>query len=195
MEAVRSPGMGGWLTIRRRWHSFGVVLTVGLSVAAGSCSKNSEGSPTGPTAVGPTIESSCTDLTQSGTAACPAVSSLGVGIRVTALDGPTRIPFSYTFAGLTVTGTGTREVEVIGLAAGDYEIAGPLQQQLIFTVIPLALTGVKGGFVPNSIQSLEGPVQQQTCQGVTYQIPAGGTKPQTFRFKFTITSNVPTFCS
>jgi hypothetical protein len=184
------------MAIRSHWSAVGFGLTMGLTALTSGCNKDGGGStPTGPTAAVPTIESSCTDLTKSGTAACPAVSSLGIGIRVTALDGPTSIPFTYTFAGLTISGTGTREAEVIGLTAGDYEVSGQLQQQLIFNIVPIQMTGVKGGFVPNSVQSLEGPVQQLTCQGVTYQIPAGGAKPQTFKFKITITSNVPTFCS
>jgi hypothetical protein len=80
------------------------------------------------------------------------------------------------------------------LTPGDYEVAGQDQQQLIFTILRLA-SNVPGAFQPNSIQSLEGPVTQTGCMGISYQIPAGGTQPQNFRFKFTMSGSGTTpFC-
>jgi hypothetical protein len=168
-----------------------------LMLPAAACSKNSDGGlPTGPTSATPAIDPSCTDPTSTGT--CPVANSIGVIFRVTALDGAQPTPFSYSVAGVTITGNGRADTAILGLTPGDYEVTGQVQQQIIFTVIKRA-SNASGGFDPSSIRHLEGPLQQQTpCSGaagfITYSVPAGGQTPQTFRFKFTIGSgNVP-FC-
>jgi hypothetical protein len=172
--------------------SIGGVVVVAVAIVALGCESRAP-VPAAPTdATTPRIDSTCTDPTLSGTPACPAAASLGVGIRINSLVAGADTPFTYTIAGLTVSGSGTRFTAFTGLAPGDYDVTGQVQEQLIVTAFRMVST-ITGGFDPNSLQHLAGPLFSRSCSGgtgnVTYLIPAGGIRPQTFRFKITISAS------
>lgn len=178
--------------IPRSGMLIGWVLVVAVAILAPGCGESRAPVPAAPTdATTPRIDPTCSDPTVSGTPACPAAASLGVGIGVISLQGGADAPFTYTIAGLTVSGSGTRFTAVTGLAPGDYEVSGQVQEQLSVNVFRMVST-IAGGFDPNSLQHVAGPLFSRGCGGgtgnVTYLIPAGGIRPQTFRFKITISA-------
>lgn len=173
------------------------IVLVWLLAMVGGCgggSGNSGGSPTGPSGSGGPTIGSCTNSMN-----CPPLSNMiGVWIKVQAFNqGNVPGPFSYTLAGLTVSGTGQNSTDFVGFAPGDYEVSGQMQTSgLIFGVLGQG-TNIPGGAGPGSVISLQGPLYANapadTC-GVSYFQPPGSggvtNLPVNFSFKFTISSSV-----
>jgi hypothetical protein len=113
----------------------------------------------------------------------------GIAIKTFANDNGAPIPWTYTFAGLTISGSGNADTGFTGLTPGVFEVTGQMTSRgtLSFSLSGLS-SNVPGYVVGNSVQSLEGPGSQVQCIGVSYFIRTGDTIPQTFRFKFTLDS-------
>jgi hypothetical protein len=94
-------------------------------------------------------------------------------------------PFSYTFAGLTVSAAGQKDTQFVGLTAGDYELSG----QMMTEVLHLGFNP-SAGFAPRSMQVLEGPTPTPGCRGVSFRGPVGATG-QNIRIKVTVASGTP----
>jgi hypothetical protein len=165
-----------------------LVHLVIATLSAGCGSGGPGSSPSAPTEIGsptPAI------LTCPPSGCAPLSGSRGVKITVVATTetgGPA--PWSYTFSGLAVSGSGTNDTEFGGISPGDLEVAGQMMVRggLSFTLSRLSTEGLLGDIVANSVQSLEGPVARVTCDGVQYSIGNGGATPQNLRFKFTLDS-------
>ena len=83
------------------------------------------------------------------------------------------------------------------LPPGDYQVSGQFPTSS-FTVGFGRQAGIQGGVTPNSIRSLEGPIQSVTggfppgCSA-SYFVPFGAPRPNMFKVQFTVVSgNVET---
>ncbi len=145
------------------------------------------GSSTTPTATNTTPAiNSCTP----GSSGCPFLQDTrGVTLSVFGTNGSSQVTWTYTFAGLTVSGTGDKSTSFSGITPGDLEVTGQMTSRgtLGFSVSG-AGSNLPGRPVDNSVQSIEGPGATVTCSGVNYFIGSAGTTPQNFRFKFTLDS-------
>jgi hypothetical protein len=163
-----------------------------LAVLAATLLSACSGSTTSPTATAtdttPAINTGCT--TPGGSGCPPLNNTRGAEIRVVASNA-----WTYTFAGLTVSGNGNNDTLFTGLTPGDLEVDGqiPAVGSVSFTILQ-AGSNLTEGIVPHSVQSLEGPVASLSCVGVNYLIGIGGTAPQSFRFKFTLASTAQSGC-
>jgi hypothetical protein len=77
------------------------------------------------------------------------------------------------------------------MAPGDYQVSGQFPTSS-FSVTLGRQGGGKGGVVPKSVRSLEGPPSTSDgfipgCQA-NYFIPFGAPKPNTYKVQFTIAS-------
>lgn len=160
----------------------GAVISVVLS-ALTAC-KGGDKSPVAPTSTTPHIVTDCPDPVQYNSASCPTRTAVAMAIRARAVVNGADVPWSYTFAGLTISGTGSQWTVVEGLSPIDYEVAGQFQQVLFVEVSPMEAPRVPGQFNPNSFVSLEGPVASRGCKFINYGSPSDTPTPKNFRFKF-----------
>lgn len=117
---------------------------------------------------------------------CPPINSAGVWIKVMPGDiGAPPAPWTMTFLDKTYTGTGNAEYGFINMTSGDFQINGEFSSS-DFTVGLGRQSGGKGGAVPNSIRSLEGPVSQTGDCAVNYIAQFGMPKPIKYRAQFTM---------
>lgn len=156
------------------------VLLSGLTACAGG-DKN----PVAPSSTTPHIVTNCPDPVQYHSASCPDRTSPTMAIRARAIVNGADAPWTYTFAGLTVSGTGEQWTVVEGLSPIDYEVAGQFQQVLFIQLSPMEAPRVPGQYKPNSIVSLEGSVSSTGCMFINYGSPSDTPTPKNFRFKFT----------
>src|SRR5438093_25675 len=136
------------------------------------CSKKS---PSEPTVINTTpAVGSCP--TPGGQGCPPLQDTRGVNLSVFANDNGAPIAWIYTFAGITVSGTGNNNTGFTGLTPGDLEVTGqiPVRGGVGFNISQSG-SNLPGGIVPNSVQNLEGPATQVNCAGIQYFIPFGGT--------------------
>jgi hypothetical protein len=101
-------------------------------------------------------------------------------------------PFSYTFLGHSVSGSGRQSTQFLGIRAGNYEITAPLSAGELFFQF-----GGTGGFYVRSIQIIEGPDPIMSCPSsgnggarVSFS-QAAASAPRTLRFIVTVRSGVP----
>ena len=178
-----------------RASTFVLMAIVAAAMACSSKNGGGDGNPVAPSSTTPHIVTNCPDPTQYHSASCPDRTSPTMAIRAQALVNGADVPWSYTFAGLSISGTGSQWTVVEGLSVTDYEVTGQFQQQINFNLNFLNAPRVSGIYKPNSIVGLEGPVSQTSCLSINYAIPAGGATPQTFRFRFTIAAGtIPQPC-
>jgi hypothetical protein len=175
-------------------RAISLVAASALAVLCGACSGGSKGgsngtsaTPVAPSSTTPHITTDCVDPVQYHSASCPDRTSLTMAIRTSAVTGGADVPWSYTFAGLSIAGTGQKWTVVEGLSIGDYEIAGQMQgSAMIFQLSVMTAPGVSGTYKANSIVSLDGTTSQIGCQFINYVLPQNTKPPQPFRFRFTI---------
>lgn len=157
-----------------------------LTVLVG-CGKSNT-APSGPVDTTPALGAPCT--VAGGTIMCPPVQNTrGLSFSVYANNSGAPIAWTYTFAGISVSGTGDKMSTFTGMTPGELEVSGQILERggMSFTIIG-ASSNVPGKPVANSFISLEGPPATPSCAGISYLIPFGGAAPQNFRFKFTLDS-------
>lgn len=159
------------------------ILGLAPMIAALACG-GGNGGGAGPStpAIGPCQSISCTDNTPGVVFSVNAFTT-GVG------DGP----FTYTFAGIAVSGSGRKTTQFIGLTPGDYEASG----QMMTHELHFAFNN-SGGFGAQSVQVLEGPVPATlSCNGFEFRDPPPGrppgnppnaSQPASFKFRLRVGS-------
>lgn len=177
-------------------------ITIAITVAACKKGGGESNTPTGPTATSPTVDSTCPPSSSPQTN-CGAVNSLGVTMQMIGTDlsaGPPGVPgpFNVTIAGITLTGTGSQYVRIIGLSPGVIEVSGQLATHNTNVNVLTNPANVPGGPVRGSIENVEGPVQNVSGCGIQYFRPTS-TSVMPFRFRFRLTDanqpqNDPTAC-
>ena len=170
------------------------LLAVALvCVLVSDCGGGSGGSS--PTAPGSSTIATPNPCTSSQT--CPSIDSIGFWVRIYSNTfGNPGGPWSFTFLDKTYSGTGDAEYGFIQVAVGDYQISGQFSTDT-FTVVLGRQGGGKGGIVPSSVQSVEGPLApSDSCAAAYHKFGQSAlTTPQTFRIKFTvIAGNSNTSC-
>ena len=122
---------------------------------------------------------------------CPSIDSIGFWFRINSNDnGATGGPWTLTFLDKTYTASGNAEYGFINMAPGEYQVSGQFPTNA-FGVTLGRQAGGRGGVVPNSVRSLEGPLGQSlgnSACSVSYFVPFGAPKPNTFKVQFTIVS-------
>ena len=161
-----------------------VCLFAAAAAGCGGSNPSAPGSNAGP----PAAPNPCTS-----SQGCPSIDSIGFWFRIQSNDGSAGPggPWTFTFLDKTYTASGNAEYGLINMAPGDYQVSGQFPTST-FSVTLGRQAGGKGGVVPNSVRSLEGPPSTSTgfipgCQA-NYFIPFGAPKPNTFKVKFTIAS-------
>lgn len=102
----------------------------------------------------------------------------------------------FTFLDKTYTGSGNAEYGFINMTPGDYQVTGQFSTSA-FTVELGRQGGGKGGVAPNSVKSLEGPLSQSQAPNgcsVSYFVPFGAPRPNTFKLQFTIVGEKREIC-
>jgi hypothetical protein len=99
-------------------------------------------------------------------------------------------PFSYTFLNHTISGSGQKSTQFLGIRVGNYEITAQMSGGgLSFRF------GGTGGFYSRSIHIIEGPNPIAPCQpnggAVVRFSQAAGSAPQTVRFIVAVRQGVP----
>jgi hypothetical protein len=102
-------------------------------------------------------------------------------------------PWSFTFLDKSYSGTGNAEFGFVQVAVADYQITGQFQTQA-FIVSLQRQSGGRGGVLPSSVQSLEGPLSPSISCSVAYFSQAALTTSQPFRIKFTTTASNADTC-
>lgn len=173
MHAYRLHMMRGVVTVMKELSVAIIILTLSIPGCGGG--------PSGPSGTSgtPTL-GSCTDNMN-----CPKLSGqIGIFFKFFTNDSE---PYSFTFAGQSFSGTGTRDFQFLSVSGGDYEVSGQMQSRQRFTVLLAhAASSTDGGVRPGSVQHLEGPLALLRPCGVEYQVSPNATLPQTFKFKFTV---------
>ena len=156
------------------------LVAILLGVGSVSCGGGSS-SPTAPS--GTANLGTCTDLN---------CNSTGVTIQLNALfqNGGGDGSWTYTFGSRTVSGTGKKLTQFVGLSAGDFEISGQFTGDSLR--VELGSTGQDSLKWRGPIQLLEGPNPAIDCLGVVYS----GSSTRTavpFKFKLSLVkgSGVP----
>ena len=101
-------------------------------------------------------------------------------------------PFSYTFLGHSISGSGRQSTQFLGIGVGNYEITAQISAGEFYFQF-----GGTGGFYSRSIQIVEGPNPIVSCPsigsgGATVRFSqAAGSAPQTVRFIVAVRQGVP----
>jgi hypothetical protein len=166
------------------------LLILCVTIAAAACSKNSSGPDS-------TTKESATTATQgscTSTLQCPFIESIGFWVRIQSNDGTAGAggPWSFTFLDKTYTGTGNADFGFVDVAPTNYQLTGQFLASS-FSVALVRQAG-KGGIVPDSVKSLEGPVSAAASGmcSIGYFIPFGPERgqPHTFKIQFTVARDI-----
>ena len=164
-----------------------VFLLIG---AVAGCGKG-DSNPSGPSSSGPSVVATPNPCATSQS--CGLIDSIGFWFRIQSNDsGAPGGSWTLTFLDKTYTASGNAEYGFINMNPGDYQVSGQFPTSS-FTLTFGRQGGGRGGVTPNSIRSLEGPIQSTTggsppgCSA-SYFVPFGAPKPNTFKVQFTVAS-------